>query len=548
MSQADLEIPLGKRTPLYRFFEMLPAILSMFMLVLPIALAFIDPLISAIFIIIYIIIYFIRAVAVAIRTLQSYRVMSEAQAIDWVVRLQDLQEPSQALSRQASAKRYRWHQREHMTNLRRIADNPQKFPKQEDVLHVVIIATYNELFETLESTVKTVLDGTFPAKQIMLVIGYEARGPESTKQAVRKITTRYRRDFFTTLAIEHPQGTPNEVVGKGGNIVYAAHAAEQWLQKRKMHQDNVIITTLDADNKPHRSYFSYLTYEFIVTQKRHNCSYQPIALYLTNIWDVPAPMRVLATGNSFWTMINAMRPHMIRNFAAHSQSLTSLKTTNFWSTRTIVEDGHQYWRSYFAFRGDYEVVPLYVPIYQDAVLSDTYARTLKAQFLQLQRWAYGASDVAYVASLLFTKKRLVPFWAGFSRFLRLLDGHVSWATSSIILALAAWAPLIFASESSRSLAAHELPNLASRLQTIAILGMFISIFLAMKMLPPRPARYKRRRTVMVFLQWVLMPIMPLVYGSSAAISAQFRLLIGRYFDKFDVTDKAIITESGTKIK
>ena len=38
-----------------------------------------------------------------------------------------------------------------------------------------------------------------------------------------------------------------------------------------------------------------------------------------------------------------------------------------------------------------------MPIYQDAVLSSTYVKTLKAQFIQLRRWAYGASDVPYVA-------------------------------------------------------------------------------------------------------------------------------------------------------
>ena len=61
----------------------------------------------------------------------------------------------------------------------------------------------------------------------------------------------------------------------------------------------MIVTTLDSDNRPYPSYFDYVSYEYLVRPNRERLSYQPIALYFGNIWDAPAPMRVLATGNSF---------------------------------------------------------------------------------------------------------------------------------------------------------------------------------------------------------------------------------------------------------
>ncbi len=99
-----------------------------------------------------------------------------------------------------------------------------------------------------------------------------------------------------------------------------------------------------------------------------------------------------------------MRPHILKNFASHSQPLAALEGMDFWSTRTIVEDGHQYWRSLFYFEGKYSVVPIRVPIYQDAVIGDTLGETLKAQFIQLRRWDYGASDVAYVGATCLIKE------------------------------------------------------------------------------------------------------------------------------------------------
>jgi hypothetical protein len=261
-------------------------------------------------------------------------------------------------------------------------------------------------------------------------------------------------------------------------------------------------------------------------------------LFLNNIWDVPAPMRVVATGNSFWNIISSMRPHTLRNFASHSQPMEALVEMDFWSVRSIVEDGHQYWRSYFYFGGNYAVTPIYVPIYQDAVLSDTYRRTLKAQFIQLRRWAYGASDIPYVASRLFTRQRNVPLAAGLGRLIRLIDGHVTLASIAILVALGGWVPLLINSDAARDIAAHQLPEMISGIQRVALIGLVITIFLSFRMLPPRPARYKRRRTLWMILQWTLMPVTAILYSATAAFNAQTHLLLGKYLDKFDVTEKA----------
>jgi hypothetical protein len=123
--------------------------------------------------------------------------------------------------------------------------------------------------------------------------------------------------------------------------------------------------------------------------------------------------------------------------------------------------------------------------------------------------------------------------------LQLLESHVSWASASIILAFGAWAPLFLNGESSRSIVAHQLPNIASSLQQFALVGMFIIIFLTLRLLPPRPARYKRRRNFFMLAQWVIMPITSAIYGTLAAFSAQTHLLFGKYLDNFDVTEKVV---------
>jgi hypothetical protein len=262
-------------------------------------------------------------------------------------------------------------------------------------------------------------------------------------------------------------------------------------------------------------------------------------MFTNNIWDVPAPMRVIATGNSFWNIALALRPHMIRNFASHSQSMAALIETDFWSVRTIVEDGHQYWRSYFRFNGNYEVYPILVPIYQDAVLSKTYVKTLKAQFVQVRRWAWGASDVAFVLNQGWRKKNKIPKLDLLFKTGRLIEGHVSWATASLILLLAAFAPLYLAPQASQSIVANQLPIIASRIQTLAMVGLFVSIYLSIRLLPPKPPRYKTRHRIYMLLQWIYLPVTAIVYSSFAALYSQTRLIFGKYLGRFDVTEKVI---------
>ncbi|MDK2898942.1 MAG: hypothetical protein PWQ10_129 [Patescibacteria group bacterium] len=537
-SMIDLEIPLGRRTLKYRLFEMLPAILSYGSFVLMVILSLISPALAAIYLLLIVVTILVKAVGIAIHTIQGRNRLETAQKIDWHSRLSDLENPERSYKAIINNKLVSSDSFNHIENLRLISADTNLFPRPSQIYNAVIIATYNESYEVLEPTIESLLKGTYDSKKIILAIAYEERGGKAIKSTVHRLKAKFSNDFYAFHLIEHPKDLPNEVVGKGGNITYAGYFLKRWLKGQKIASKNVIVTTLDSDNKPHAVYFDYLTYEYIVNEDRKHLSYQPVALFLSNIWDAPAPMRVIATGNSFWNIISSMRPHTLRNFAAHSQPMDALEEMNFWSTRTIVEDGHQYWRSYFYFGGNYSVMPLYVPIYQDAVLSDTYTKTLKAQFIQLRRWAYGASDIPYVATRLFTNKRNVSLLGGIARLLRLIDGHVTLASVSILIAVGGWIPLLINSEAARSIPAHQLPEVVSALQQVALVGLFITVFLSFKMLPPRPERYKRRRTLSMILQWALMPFTAILYSAISALDSQGRLFMGKYLDKFDVTDKA----------
>ena len=41
-------------------------------------------------------------------------------------------------------------------------------------------------------------------------------------------------------------------------------------------------------------------------------------------------------------------------------------------------------------------MPLFIPIYGDAVRAKTYWRSLVSQYMQARRWAWGVTDLPYV--------------------------------------------------------------------------------------------------------------------------------------------------------
>lgn len=533
----DLEIPFEKdRRGHYRFFEILPGALSYSLLILPFILALINITFAVFFILFYLLVIFVQALAYSTRAIAGYITMKRHMKLDWNGLAADID--AGQVTRQ-NIVRPKWH----LKNLR-LLGNRRMDIKPSELLHAVIIATVNESREVLEPTIQAILNADYDPKRIILFIAYEGRSGQDTADRVQHLLDLYGDKFKYACSVKHPANRPGEIIGKGSNITYAGHRLKKYVAAQKLDPTRILVTTLDADNRPDKRYFAALSYLYCVVPDPLRASYQPIAMYTNNIWDAPTMMRVIATGNNLFYIVNTQRPHLSRNFSAHAQPMQSLLDTNFWSTRTIVEDGHQFWRSYFRYDGNYRVYPFSIPIYQDAVLVDGYWRTLKAQFVQLRRWTYGASDIAYIADKGFWHKNNAPKVDVLAKLCRTITTHVTWAASIILVYFAAFIPPLL---NPQNLAANELPLIVSRVQRIGLAGLIISLYVCLITLPPRPARHKRYRSFLMLAQWALLPVTGVLYGSLAAFNSQTRLIFKWYPSRFDVTEKATKTGTGKTI-
>lgn len=132
-------------------------------------------------------------------------------------------------------------------------------------------------------------------------------------------------------------------------------------------------------------------------------------------------------------------------FSSHSEPFATLVNVDFWPVNMISEDSIIYWKCFAFYNGDYQVTPIYLPISLDAVLAKTYWQTIKNQYFQKRRWAYGIENFPIIMRAIW-KNKSIKLSRKLHIAFEMLEGHHSWATAPFILAFLGWMPLIFGGE------------------------------------------------------------------------------------------------------
>lgn len=196
MARNDLELPEGKRKPLYRFFEILPGALSYVLVILLFVLSWINPVLGAIYLLVVVATTFVKAIATAFRTIQGYKAVQRAERVDWRKRLEDLEDPHAAFERLHGRNDDSYDFQEHLQNLRLLSVVEGKSePKPSEVYHATIMVAYDEGLETLIPSVEAVRNSTFPNERIIFVLGYEERGGAVMEQTAQELAKKFQGVF-----------------------------------------------------------------------------------------------------------------------------------------------------------------------------------------------------------------------------------------------------------------------------------------------------------------------------------------------------------------
>jgi len=412
-----------------------------------------------------------------------------------------------------------------------------QFKKWQDLYQVVIYPNYKEEIETLRRSLRACQRATWPKEKMIIVLAMEEREGESAEEKARALKQEFAGRFFKLLVTFHPKDLPGELKAKGANATWAAQRLREFLDQHNIPYEKVLVSTFDADSCPHPQYFACLAYKYITNENRTKRSYQPIPLYSNNIWHAPAITRIIAFSASFWQMIEATRPYRMINFSSQAMSMKTLVDINFWDKTIVSEDSRQFFRAYFRYHGDHQVVPVFTPVYMDAVLGKNFWETLKEQYLQKRRWAWGVEHFPYLLEEL-PRHKEIPWVLRALLLWRQFEGHYSWATASLLLALSGWLPFALNPTFRSTVLAYNLPSLARLLLGLTWVGILISTYISLGLLPPRPKEYGIWKMLEMYIQWALTPITAIFFGSIPAVDAQTRMMLGKSLG-FRVTKKIV---------
>jgi len=486
----------------HRFLEILPGLLSWTTLVGLAVLAFVVPFWIAIFIIAYDVYVLIRAVYMSVHLIFAYTRLRRMQHIDWLQRCR------------RAATSLPW----------------------DKVHHIVILPTYNESLAVLKTSLASLATSDFPKQRLHVVVGFEVRAGQAAHRRAAALRQQFSHTFGTFLTTFHPDGLSGEKRVKSANATWAIRKMEKQLADKNISTNQVIVSNFDSDTVVSTNYFAYLTYAFITHPDRYHVSYQPLPMYHNNVWDAPAFSRVIATGSTFWQMIESTRPERLVTFSSHSMSLKALQDVGYWQRDIVSEDSRIFWQCLLHYDGHYRTEPLYTSVSMDAALAGSWWQTFKNQYKQKRRWAWGIENFPYLAAGFLSNHKISRRIKAIYTF-RTLEGHYSWATTAIIVAGLGWLPVFFGGPAFHStVLSYSLPFVARTIMSIAMMGLLISTSLTFLLLPPKPAKYSAWRYVPMALQWVLVPIIATILSAFPALDAETRLMLGRDL-QFNVMEK-----------
>jgi hypothetical protein len=411
----------------------------------------------------------------------------------------------------------------------------------DEIYHLLMLPTWREDIEVIRGTLDHTLACSTPNDRIIVCLGGEEKDKahflEIEKEVIRDYGSRFKR-LVTTIHPD-PTGKTDEIQGKGSNLNWMGHQMIPVIEELGINPDKIIVSSFDVDTVAHPHYFACVTHAFLHEAEPTRCSYQPVVLYNNNLWDAKAPIRVCMFGTTFWLMGELARSERSITFSSHSMTWRMLLDVGFWQKDIVSEDSRIFLQGLCHYHGHYSVTPIYLPVSMDSVDQLSYLDALKALYKQMRRWAWGVENYPYMVEH-FSTDHEMPFRIKSAYLWKQLEGSYTWATAPLLITLLGRLPFWLASEEYRSFAIFQnTPFTLQLLMQAALVGAVMSAILAMTILPKIPSHVSKPYAVLVtILQWALLPVTFILFGSIPAIDAQTRhLLGGRFRLGFNVTQK-----------
>lgn len=481
-----------------RLLEIIPPLISIFLITMPFWGSFLFPVALAYFIIFFDVYWLYKSINLSICSYMASRKIKEAESVNWLEKA-----------------------------------NAQ--PNFSKIMHVVIIPTYQEKLEKMRLMVDSLLNQTFPRKKIFIFMAMEER-EEGVHEKAKILEKEYGEKFGDFCFTYHPD-SPDEVKGKSSNQAYAARIANKVLiDEKKLDVNFMTISSVDADSMFDKQYFSYLAYKFLTASDPYLKFWQSANVNYNNFWQVPSFTRIIAFFGSLWrTSLLVQGLRLIPN-STYSLSFKLLKEIGFWDTDVIPEDYRVFFKAFFKMQGKVEAEPIYLKTSMDAPLSPTYFKSLMNKYNQERRWSWGISDDAVYLKWYFTVKGVPLLKKTYILGSVILD-HILWPVNWYIITISANVIALLNPVFTRTTLGYNLPRLSGFILTLCLFSLFAMIFVDFNLRPANSFSKVPKVKHFLFLpQFIFMPIAGFFLSSLPALISHLQLILGKKMD-YKVTEK-----------
>ncbi len=440
--------------------------------------------------------------------------------------------------------RYKWYQK---LNLLNIFDKKPKTKQEKiiynqylksnkkvnDLYHWVIIPTFQDPYAMLKDTFESIKNADYDNKKIIITLAWEQADEESFRSIEKQFLEEYSDTFYFINTTLHTKWLVGELQGKGSNVSYAATNTYQKISDLWIDATNILVSVMDSESIVQRTYFNAISLEYCLTSEdmQDKTIYQPMLFLFNRFFSAPFFAKVISLSTTFYILAASIKWIGTRAQAVQVQSLKSLLQTNFYSVETITEDGHQYYRTYCAFDGKFQVKPVYTYVLLEPVIWQTLFESLKLQYNQIKRWAHGALDLPYIMVCFLENKKLPKLRTLYEIFW-LTESSVLWSSLQFILFF--WTIYFY-------ILWWVYWNIMVKFGLLWFIILIILNIITLCFFPWENLKSKRYKiyeaSKYIFLSFTIMWPMLLILSWLPALHAQMLILFWKAMWKFNVTKK-----------
>ncbi len=407
-------------------------------------------------------------------------------------------------------------------------------PDYDTLQHLVILPTYGESEDIVADALHYLTLQDVPLERVSVVLAFEERDPMAPERSQR-LSERFAPLFANLLITFHPD-QDGEVRGKSANLTWAARRVQaQLIDTGMLDPEHLIVTVCDADSRLHHRYLGALGVEVLKEPDGFLHIFQPAILFYANHWRLVAPLRALNSIYSLWELARMVPTHRLVTQSTYSLSWKSVSEVGYWDVDVIPEDSHMCFKVLFHFGQRVKVRPIFLPVYADAAEGATFRRTLENQYQQIQRWAWGVSDIPYVVFGALGARDMA-LRTRIMRVVWYVEEHLMWPSHWFLLTLGGLVPRLINPTYAQSQLGQWQSSLVSLILGLCMPCLILVIFVDWRLRPQHPDGEDVIDVLIGWASFALLPVVGLVLCALPALDAHTRLLFGRRLE-YRVTEK-----------